>query len=98
MSLNADVEKMIAFNVTLINYANFLQGQQLQNDFTTLRTNLAALGLTITGAQTGLGEAFLKLEGAKFVAALTSWNQILIDFAKFADPTYVPPVPAPLPT
>ena len=96
MSLSQTTQDIIAFNVKLINFANFAQGSGMQGSFTDLQDALAAAGITITGLQTGMGEALIKTEGTKFVNVLTKWNNILIMFAKHDDPTYVPPVVDPV--
>jgi hypothetical protein len=94
MSVNTTVEKIIADNVELINFANFLQGQGLQNDFTNFQTAVAKLGFVFPGLSSGVVESMIAKYGANAVTVLTTWNQCLIDFVKFNDPSYVAPVPA----
>lgn len=95
MSINTTVEKIIADNVELINLANFLQGQGLQNDFTNFQTAVAKLGFVFPGLSSGVVQSMIATYGANAVAVLTAWNQCLIDFVKFNDPSYVAPVPTP---
>ena len=98
MSLTALNEKIIADLVTLINFVNFLSSQGFQGDITQIQAAAANLGLTFPALGNGVIEAMQAKYGADSVALLMALYNTLVSLAKFTDPTYVPPVPAPVPT
>lgn len=94
MSLTALNEKIIADLVTLINFVNFIEGAGMQADFTQIQAAAANLGFAFPALGGGVMEAMIAKYGTDVVQGLTALYNTLVGFAKFTDPSYVPPVPA----
>jgi hypothetical protein len=96
MSETAFLEKCVADNVEVINFANFLSSNGVNVEFSNLQSAVANMGYTFPGLSNGIVEGLTQKYGQNGVAVLTAWNAILISAIQFGTPSYTPPVPKPV--